>query len=167
MIRIGGDELEEESLIELCAYPDMSVHVLFKDISKIKRKSYFIDTQGNLECIGVECIRIFNIEQLFEEVTKMKKEFDFFLFIDSITFAIDGIREEFSEEYEYHPQLLFNMLWSLIYENKATIIVSNHYRIKKGGGEGLIPRLGSQMEENGDVQSVDVLGGGKNMLRDP
>ncbi|KAF7683808.1 hypothetical protein TCON_0985 [Astathelohania contejeani] len=141
MVYIKDMKFPNGSLIEICTFPGMEIHKLMAEISTQVETSFFIDTCGNMAAMGIKCHRVFDIKHLFEYVAELKKHSNFYLFIDTITFLIDISNQ--IDENKYTPQKFYNELWSLIYKNGATVIVSNHYKMNKINGKAIVkPRMG-------------------------
>lgn len=119
MLVINNKTFPRNTIIELCILPDVKVHNIMIDISKQSENNFFIDTVGNL-CSCLDIKPIFAHKQFIRVLKRLASERDFFLFIDSITFML-------KKTFRHQP--IYNLLWSLVYKNNATIIVSNHYRV--------------------------------------
>lgn len=133
--------LQKYSLTEILTLPSLNIHITMINISHQFNNCIFIDTIGNLKIYSDICnlfynvLSVYSLRQFMRELKKLKSKYDFVLFIDSITFLVDKGLNNFKDVY--------SMLWSLIYNNKCTIIVSNHYRVEKINNDVfLVPRLG-------------------------
>ncbi|TBU10805.1 hypothetical protein CWI38_1150p0030 [Hamiltosporidium tvaerminnensis] len=152
MIYFQEDCFKEESLIEICTFPQIQINKLFLEMAKQKKKVFFMDTIGNIDLLikhqnrnkEYECFRIFSISDFYDVCSILQSETGFYLFIDSITFVIEWNKYSIKPGEENHPKKIYNKLWDLIYSNNATIIVTNHYRPKlENGNKVYVPRLGN------------------------
>lgn len=120
MLTIDGEQLEMYSIIELCVLPDMRVHDMMIELSRQVEHPIFIDTIGNLRFM-TNSLYILSYKTFIKTLLSLRSRHGFVLFIDSISFIADRP--------EAHPQKIYNILWRLVYENNATIVVSNHYKV--------------------------------------
>ncbi|KAF9762867.1 hypothetical protein NGRA_1698 [Nosema granulosis] len=135
-MRIDTSKIRRNSIIELCVVPDVQIHLIMKQMSASFDHPYFFDTIGNLKYVVEDAIEIYSLRKLIRELNKMKAHDSFTLFIDSIT--IIGDKKDGSST-------VFSILWDLVYTNKATIILSNHYQYFVNGSKSyFVPRLGKR-----------------------
>ncbi|ADM12395.1 uncharacterized protein Eint_100690 [Encephalitozoon intestinalis ATCC 50506] len=125
MLVVNGTGLRRNSIIELCVFPDMNVHRMMVELSKQTDNPVFFDTVGNLRVVA-DASFILSYRKLVKALLSLKSRRGFVLFIDSISFLAD--------KSVANLQRFYNILWMLIYENDATIVVSNHYRIVRNRG---------------------------------
>lgn len=135
-MRIDMSKIKRNSLVELCVVPDVQVHLIMKQMSNSFEHNYFFDTIGNLKYVVEDCVEIYSLRKMIRELGRMKAYDSFTLFIDSIT--IIGDKKDGSST-------VLSLLWDLVYTNKATIILSNHYQYFVNGKKSFfVPRLGSK-----------------------
>ncbi|AFM99167.1 hypothetical protein EHEL_100740 [Encephalitozoon hellem ATCC 50504] len=136
MLIVDGMRLRMNSIIELCVLPDMNVHSRMVDLSRQVSKPVFFDTVGNLRFVA-DALYILSYRKLIKALLSLRSRRGFVLFMDSISFLAD--------KSVTNLQRVYNVLWMLIYENDATIVVSNHYKIVSSmGGVKFVPRLGQR-----------------------
>lgn len=134
MLVVRGVELKENSIIELCVLPDMRVHDMMAELGKQVDQPVFLDTVGNLRFVA-DALYILSYRKLVKALLSLRSRSGFVLFIDSISFLADRPMTNL--------QRIYNILWSLIYKNNATVVVSNHYKVTSGAhATGFTPRLG-------------------------
>lgn len=158
MLTINGVQLRMNSIIELCVLPDMKVHDMMVRLSTQVQNALFLDTVGNLR-FAADASYILSRRKLVKTLLSLRCRHGFVLFIDSI--SVLGDRSVHS------MQRVSNILWMLVYNHDATIVVSNHYRVVHTPGfAGFVPRLGSRwrmmvsyrlmFKYTGNEVSVDV-----------
>ncbi|AFN83877.1 hypothetical protein EROM_100610 [Encephalitozoon romaleae SJ-2008] len=136
MLIVNRARLRRNSIIELCVFPDMNVHDTMVELSRQTDKPVFFDTVGNLRFVA-DALYILSYRKLIKALLSLRSKQGFVLFIDSISFLADKSMESL--------QRVYNVLWMLIYENDATVVVSNHYRIASNtSGTEFVPRLGKR-----------------------
>lgn len=105
-------------------------------ISSLEYPDIFMDSQEDGK---TEYHLIASFNGLINKMEAYRKNRDFVMILDSITFAIDSFPME--------TQQVINLLWSIIYDCNATVITINHYRIGKiQGNYRLVPRIGTRWE---------------------
>lgn len=133
---VGGRELRMNSIIELCVLPDMKVHDIMVEMGKQVENPVFLDTVGNLR-FKTNALYVLSYRGFVKELLSLRSKKGFVLFVDSISFPVDKLA--------VNMQKIFNLLWTLIYDNDATIVVSNHYKVVNSSGfASFVPRLGSR-----------------------
>lgn len=136
MLIVNRARLRRNSIIELCVLPDMNVHNTMVELSRQTDNPVFFDTVGNLRFVA-DALYILSYRKLIKALLSLRSRQGFVLFIDSISFLGDKSMASL--------QRVYNVLWMLIYENDATVVVSNHYRIASStGGAEFVPRLGQR-----------------------
>ncbi|KRH91948.1 hypothetical protein M153_1698300069, partial [Pseudoloma neurophilia] len=93
--------------------------------------------------------RIYDIKDFLKICSDIKKHTnsDIILFIDTLTCLIDSLSDKSV------ISLIYNEIWSLIYFNKATIFITNHY---KRHDTFYVPRLGLNQIINVDYRVLVV-----------
>lgn len=136
-----NNPLQKYSLTEIITLPSLNVHLTMINISKQFEECIFIDTIGNIKIYSdfynlyINVVSVYSLRHFLRALEGLKSYHNFVLFIDSITFIVDKGLHNFKD--------IYASLWSLIYNNKCTIIVSNHYRLEKSNYDVfLIARLG-------------------------
>lgn len=151
--------LPEHSLVLLTIPPYFNLPSM-STISLPNKRLIIFDTVGNFYLAGSECHFISTLDELFESLVQLKHERDFVLLIDTLTFLID-IGLPFMECRRY-----FNLLWELIYENNAEVIVVDHYKSVKVDDKFVIrPRFYQSLkifthsiliEDNGEMDIREI-----------
>ena len=125
MITIGGVECCEESLIEICVLPDVSTGQIIAELSAQNPKSILVENTLNLSLFGLNAFYVSDHREFLRFLDTVKHTW---LFIDSIALYVDTIREVESESM---VKKLYNKLWELIYDRRVTIVVINHFKVKR------------------------------------
>lgn len=112
----------------------MKVHNMMVELSKQVENPVFLDTVGNLR-FRTNALYVLGLRKFVRTLLSLRSRRNFVLFIDSMSFLAD--------KSVTNQQRIFNILWTLIYENDATVVVSNQYRTASTPGfVGFVPRLG-------------------------
>ncbi|UYI26534.1 KaiC domain-containing protein [Encephalitozoon cuniculi] len=136
MLVVDGVLMKKNTIIELCVLPDMRVHDMMAELGGQTDNPVFLDTVGNLRFVA-DAQYILGYRKFVKTLLSLRSRRGFVLFIDSISFLADKSMTNL--------QRIYNVLWMLIYENDATVVVSNHYKVVSStNGVGLTPRLGQR-----------------------
>lgn len=137
MVVIDGTKCEERSLIEICVLPNANANKIIRDLAAQHPGSVLIENTLNLTLLGLEAFYIPEYKDLLAKLDTVK---DTWLFIDSIALYVDNIRESANEA---EVQRFYNKLWELIYNFGMTVIVINHFKVKRDPMYcRMVPRLG-------------------------
>ncbi len=103
---------------------------------KINNSIYLKNNSQEEKNENIKYHLISSFSEFYEKIAYHKKESNFILIINSITFFADNYINEF--------QKIINLLWSVVYDCNSTVITVNHYKTNRDFD--LIPRLGSRWE---------------------
>lgn len=137
MVIIDGVECCEESLIEICALPDVNTNKIVEELSLQNPKSILVENTLNLSLLGLNALYISDYRDFLGFLSSVRYTW---LFIDSIALYVDAIRELGDEK---EVQRLYNKLWEVIYNWKVTVIAINHFKVRRDPVYcRVVPRLG-------------------------